>query len=418
MTSYKIFAFTWNTESVRLSESTDPSVILDHRSKIYGWIPSSTWLYQSHIADFIYELQRIITQEAIDIVCISFQEDAYPGSYFHSDLLPNEIMPSIGYKLIKRHKTIGLGKTTVKSLLQGSFTERGLRMSVYVRSELYDKIMALEDTMPEYDIKEYYYIYGGFTNESLNLFNVDRIFYETIAGKGAININLFLPDVGWVSFMNAHLPFDAKSLIRTKQHQDPMIRQTALLKQNECFNTMVRELILNDTYETFYGSYKKIIPTFAIIMGDLNYRIQNPTDASIIADRFLSDYGNPAKTVIHEYLHHDELRIQMAKNNIYTFNEGINNTGPLFEPTAKMVQGRPSMNSDTNYTGQTFWKTGKWNQRIPSWCDRILYGPIQSSSYKITCEVYNRFDIGSTIKLSDHCAVYGIYIIQPHYQSS
>lgn len=414
MTSYKIFAFTWNTESIRLSESMDQSVIMDHRSKIYGLIPSSTWVYQCHIADFIDEIQKIIIKENIDIVCISFQEDAYPGSYFHSDLLPNEIMPSIGYKLIKRHKTIGLGKTTVKALFEGSFTERGLRMSVYVRNELYHKIVALEATMPEYDIKEYYYIYGGFTNESLNLFNINRLFHETIAGKGAINTNLFLPDVGWVSFMNAHLPFDAKSLVLAKQHQDPMIRQTALMEQNECFNIMIRELILNDTYETFHGSYKKIIPSFTIIMGDLNYRIQDTNDASLIADRLLSDLNNPDKTVIREYLLYDELRIQMSKGNIYPFNEGINNSGPLFNPTAKMVHGRPSMTLDSNYTGQTFWKTGKWNQRAPSWCDRILYGSIQpSSSYKITCNVYDRFDIGSTIKLSDHCAVYGIYTIQP-----
>lgn len=414
MTSYKIFAFTWNTESIRLSESIDPSVIRNHRSKVpytAGWVPSSTWLYQCHIADFVEQLQTIIVQEAIDIVCISFQEDAYPGSYFHSDLLPNEIMPTIGYKLIKRNKTIGLGKTTAKALFQGTFTERGLRMSVYVRNELYEKIIALESSMPEYEIKEYYYIYGGFTNESLSLFNVNKIVNETIAGKGAINTNLFLPEVGWVSFMNAHLPFNAKSLVLAKQYRDPMIRQDALMEQNECFNTMVRELILNDTYETFHGSYKKIIPAFTMIMGDLNYRIQNQTDASIIADRFLSDLNNPSKTVIHEYLLHDELRIQMTKGNIYPFNEGINNMGPLFEPTAKMVQHRPPMNNQQHYNGQTFWKTGKWNQRIPSWCDRILYGPIQPSSYKITCEVYDRFDVGSTIKLSDHCAVYAIFTI-------
>lgn len=412
---YKIFAFTWNTESIRLSESMDPSMIENHRSKVIFphlfSIPTSTWLYQCQIADFVYELQQIIVERSIDIVCISFQEDAYPGSYFHSDLLPNEIMPAIGYKLIKRNKTIGLGKTTVKSLFHGTFTERGLRMSVYVRSELYDTIVALEQTMPEYDIKEYYYIYGGFTNESLNLFNLNRIMYETIAGKGAINTNLFLPEVGWVSFMNAHLPFNAKSLVLTKQYGDPMIRQNALMEQNECFNTMVRELILNDTYETFHGSYKKIIPKFTIIMGDLNYRIQTPIDASLIADRFLADYGNPAKTVIHEYLSHDELRTQMSKGNIYSFNEGVDNTGPLFEPTAKMVQGRPPLGPHQNHTGDTFWKTGKWNQRTPSWCDRILYGPIQPSSYKITCEVYDRFETGATIKLSDHCAVYAIFTI-------
>ena len=284
---YKIFAFTWNTESIRLSESMDPSMIENHRSKVIFphlfSIPTSTWLYQCQIADFVYELQQIIVERSIDIVCISFQEDAYPGSYFHSDLLPNEIMPAIGYKLIKRNKTIGLGKTTVKSLFHGTFTERGLRMSVYVRSELYDTIVALEQTMPEYDIKEYYYIYGGFTNESLNLFNLNRIMYETIAGKGAINTNLFLPEVGWVSFMNAHLPFNAKSLVLTKQYGDPMIRQNALMEQNECFNTMVRELILNDTYETFHGSYKKIIPKFHHHHG--RSKLSDPNSYRCIFDR-------------------------------------------------------------------------------------------------------------------------------------
>jgi hypothetical protein len=414
MTSYKIFAFTWNTESIRLAESMDPNLIMDHRSKVpytSGLIPSSTWLYQCHIADFMYELQQIIIKENIDIVCISFQEDAYPGSYFHSDLLPNEIMPAIGYKLVKRHKTIGLGKTTVKAIFHGSFTERGLRMSVYVRSELYDSIVALEETFPEYDIKEYYYIYGGFTNDSLNPFNINKLVNETIAGKGAINTNLFLPEVGWVSFMDAHLPFNALSLVLAKQKSDPMIRNDALMDQNECFNTMIRELLLNDTYETFHGSYRKIIPNFTIIMGDLNYRLQAPTDATVVADRLLSDLGNPQKSVIREYLTYDELHGQMAKGNIYSFNEGIDNTGPLFEPTAKMVQGRPPLDNNGTHTGRTFWKTGKWNQRCPSWCDRILYGAIQPSSYKITCLVYDRFETGATIKLSDHCAVYAIFTI-------
>jgi hypothetical protein len=363
------------------------------------------------MADFIHELKNIIITEAVDLICISFQEDAYPGSYFHSDLLPNEIMPNLGYKLIKRQKNIGLGKTTVKALFQGTFTERGLRMSIYVRSELYDTIMALEETFPEYDIKEYYYIYGGFTNQSINPFNLNKMIHQTIAGKGAINSNLFLPEIGWVSFMNAHLPFNAESLILTKQKGDPMIRHDALMEQNECFNTMIRELILNDTYQTFHGSYKKIIPNFAIIMGDLNYRIQPPIDANVVADRLLSDLKNPDKTVIQEYLLYDELSIQMAKGNIYSFNEGINNTGPLFEPTAKMVQGRPSLNNNGMYTGGTFWKTGKWNQRHPSWCDRILYGSIQPSSYTITCTKYDRFETGATIKLSDHCAVYAIFTI-------
>lgn len=407
---YKILAFTWNTESVRLCESMDPMVCNEHRITVpytNGLIPSSNWLYNCEIPDFVDQLKKLIINNNIDIVSIGFQEDAYPGSYFHSDLLPNEIMPSIGYRLIKRNKTIGFGKTTVKSLINGTFTERGLRMSIYVKDTLYNKIIEAERAFSEYEIKDYYYIYGGFTTENLSIFNMKSLLNETIAGKGGINSNLYIPDVGWISFIDAHLPFNAESLVTSKRNQDPMIRQDAIMSQNECFNMIVRELILNEDYQTLYKNYNKITPQFAIIMGDLNYRICHPDNASVIADRFLNDLGNPQKTIIREYLPYDEFRIQMEKGNIYKFSEGPQNSGPLFEPTAKMVQGRPDFKKGDS--GSIYWKTGKWDQRIPSWCDRILYQNFGPSSYNLVCETYDRFDVGQTIKLSDHSAVYAIF---------
>jgi hypothetical protein len=80
--------------------------------------------------------------------------------------------------------------------------------------------------------------------------------------------------------------------------------------------------------------------------------------------------------------------------------EGVHNMGPSFNPTCKLFQGRESSN---------IYNTGKYGQRTPSWCDRILYS--KPSDLIIMCTKYDRFEYGN-MNLSDHAAVIGEYIIK------
>ena len=66
------------------------------------------------------------------------------------------------------------------------------------------------------------------------------------------------------------------------------------------------------------------------------------------------------------------------------------------------------------FKNSTYWKLGKNNHRIPSWCDRILYKKYYNTynnNYNIKCIYYDRFDFGATMAKSDHAAVMSIFVI-------
>ena len=127
---YKIMVFSWNTESVCLGETLD---VKEYNNKSNYKIN-----YNCQLPDFYYELEKMIKNNNIDIVVIGFQEDRFPGSYFHSHLLPNELS-KIGYKLLKRNKLMGVGITTYKGILNGDTFVRGLRLSVYIKNTVENK---------------------------------------------------------------------------------------------------------------------------------------------------------------------------------------------------------------------------------------------------------------------------------------
>jgi hypothetical protein len=109
------------------------------------------------------------------------------------------------------------------------------------------------------------------------------------------------------------------------------------------------------------------------------------------------------------YINYDELHEQMEKNNIYKLDEGTNNDGPMFEPTAKLYKCRS--NGEKNY------KLGKHNQRWPSWCDRILYKNMENindhnTHYKLKCINYDFFEEGKTMTMSDHAGVIGEFLLE------
>jgi hypothetical protein len=376
---YKLLVFSWNTESISLSETMDKTVFDFNRSSYSSVIPGITsWKYSSEMPDFYPELSKKITEGDIDIVVIGFQEDRYPGSYFHSHFLPEE-MDKIGYTLIKRTKLMGLGVTSYKGLLKGDMFERGIRVSIYAKNSLAPVIEKEESEMRK-----------AIGNDGQSEYICSNILTRS---KGATVSYLCLPGIERIAFVCCHLPFNSHSLIKERIYHNTMIRQTELNKTNTCFNNIVENLVL----------FVDPQPKHVIYFGDFNYRVEDSRSAVEIASEFIKGDKEFIKDM---YINHDELKEQMNRKNIYEYSEGIDNRGPEFIPTCKMIKGR---------TEDKYWKTGKFDQRIPSWCDRILYTSGAGESAEITrvlkCVEYDRFDFGEAMKKSDHAAVLGIFYL-------
>ena len=185
-----------------------------------------------------------------------------------------------------------------------------------------------------------------------------------------------------------------------------MLRQNELNQSNICFNNIIEDLVLS----------KKPIPTHVIYFGDFNYRLADHRPGDTVAKEFLSTLSRVDKNkehLHHMYINYDELRDQMDRGNIYKFSEA-----PIeFLPTCKMR----SLQSDgkierTRYnsklqTNEILWNTGKMQQRIPSWCDRILYHKFIEDGHDLECTYYDRFDVGEVMAKSDHAAVVAVFTL-------
>jgi hypothetical protein len=372
---HKIMVFTWNTESVNLSETLDKDKADSNRHSFF-----TSWRYSCHLPDFFPQFSNKITSNNPDIVVIGFQEDRYPGSYFHSHLLPEE-MPKIGYGLVKRTKLMGFGKTSYDGLWNGDLYQRGIRISIYAKFNLVSIIEKEELNMRQ------------------SMGNNGQLEYSAniLRSKGAVASYIMLPGFGHLAFVCCHLPFNARSLITERVHKNRMLRQNELNESNIVFNNIIEKLVFDQDQ----------IPTHVIYFGDFNYRLADMRPASEVASEFL-EKKDDIDHISKMYAVYDELHEQSVKQNIYEFSEGVNNQGPTFMPTCKMVKGRDT--EEYNLTdGTECWKIGREDQRIPSWCDRILYKKIGDDGHTLKCVDYDRFDIGSTMSKSDHAGVIGIF---------
>lgn len=379
MRDYKIYVFSWNTQSVGICESMKKHVVEQNRDSLL-----SSWR-DSKIPDFFEELKVDIIKKGADIIVLGFQEDRYPGSYFHSHLLPDkdEGFPSIGYTLLKRTKMMGVGVTTVTDLINfGDFHSRGVRISIYVKNEIYNEIKERDGPISQV-------VGNDGQSEYICTSSITR-------SKGAITSYLEIPEIGNFAIICCHLPFNPTTLKEQKLRNDPMIRQNEINKINICFNDIYGESVIKSKYK----------PDYVIMFGDLNYRVSNLLDVESTANKLIQSELNKDYTFINSiYTEFDELKAQIDRNNVYAFEEGVNNSGPNFLPTCKMVKNR---NSLTKPNATSIWKLGKLNQRMPSWCDRILYKKhSERTKKKLKCTYYNKFDLGM-INQSDHDAVIAV----------
>lgn len=372
---YKIMVFTWNTESINLSETLDIDKADNNRSSYF-----SSWRYSCHLPDFFPNFSAKISETQPDLIVIGFQEDRYPGSYFHSHLLPEE-MPKLGYSLVKRTKLMGFGKTSYTGLWNCDLFQRGIRLSVYAKFHLASII-----EKEEFDMRQ-------------SIGNNGQLEYaaNVIRSKGAVASYIMLPGFGRLAFVCCHLPFNARSLITERVKKNKMLRQNELNQSNVVFNNIIETLVLEQDQ----------IPTHVVYFGDFNYRLSDMRPASEVAAEFL-EKKKDIEHINKMYLIYDELHNQTLRENIYEFCEGVDNQGPTFMPTCKMVKGRDT--DEYSLTeGTECWKIGREDQRIPSWCDRILYKRFNDDGHNLKCVEYDRFDVGYTMSKSDHAGVIGIF---------
>lgn len=358
-----VAVWTWNVQSIRLAESLDPEVLQQHRAKT-----QDGWLYSSEIPDFWPGISQYIAQINPTICVFGFQEDAFPGSYFHSHFLPTYFEP-LGYRLFKRVKNMGIGKTSYQGLLSMNPCLRGLRTSVYIRNDMISKFR-LQYSPIHYN---------------------DSYFYN----KGAVAIYVTLPNEyggeDTLAIMNVHLPMNSPSLSETVTWKDQKIREDQVLIQDMFLNAAYRKCILQAPAN----------PKFVIVCGDLNYRFAPCINwsAKLTGEHILQSL--PRLPFL------DEFQESMRRGNIYSFEEGVNNVGPTFAPTCKMSKTRTAGN-----TTLESYSCGKQDQRVPSYADRILYNNRNvDPSKQIFCQNYDRWDFGVMVK-SDHAGVFGEFIIR------
>lgn len=413
--SINILCITWNTQSISFSKYLS-SDIEDQEKNIQlnndSYINMNTQYADciSIFCDKIYQLQPTI-------IIISFQEDAFPGSYVHSHVLPRE-MNLIGYSLIKRAKMQGIGATSKKT-----YKARGLRTSLYVKSEIARDIITYEKNHIYYNSE----IYRGYADECILKLDSEKWYdsqrYEQeeytnsiFRNKGAIAIYLSLPLIGHFVFINCHLPFFSHRLFHNIVSNDRE-HQKHLLKQNLMYNNIYKKFVLkrDDIGNPAQFNINRPIPEYIFLMGDLNYRIRCQISNDISSPIDFIDRMNIDINFLYEmYTLYDEYKNQRDKKLIYHMNEGINNSGPLFRPTAKMSKPRNSNDYYDNGIMRNYggYRIGKYAQRYPSWCDRILHMILKKNcKYNINCIEYDILYKSGIMDSSDHNAIYGFYNI-------
>lgn len=378
----RIMIFSWNNQATRISAVPKSSSSFPLYNEDWSF-------YETHYPDFFDEIEKAIITYKPDVVVYGSQEDAIPGSYFHSDFLPKK-MGDLYYNLQKRTRLMGLGIETYKALKTFDFKLRGLRLSVYTKPHLTGVIELEEREMRNYIGEK------GQTWANCSL--------PFLQSKGAVASYLKIPGIKPIAFVCAHLPFSAESLKEAYLKGDMAIRDKAVQESNISFNYLLRELIFDVKLEALKDLEHKSDIGHIFFFGDLNYRVFS------LKREFSDIFLHADREKLHNiYIDHDELYRELKKGKIVIpFEEGLNNQGPMFLPTCKMR--KPRKNPEEAVSIDEVFNIGQ-GQRHPSWSDRILHYDCPDTSYRTSCQIYDRFDEGETMKMSDHAAILGIYTL-------
>jgi hypothetical protein len=387
-----IFAFTWNTESVLIAET------LQRNGQEPVSFYSEKWL-GCRQADFLPDLVHTHIFGEDDgagkhhLIIMALQESAKPGDYLLSHTFGNQLGER--YVLVKRGRMMGIGRTTLNALRkEGAVRARGLRLAVYARKDFapfvhFQAEKSVPSTMQDHLTR----------------------------GKGGYGIVLRVDGFGLMAFLNIHLPFTASTLA----HGNHSRLATGVRQQDEAFCNILEQFLSRRALHHLF------------VLGDLNYRVLNPGNIVDSAGLCAAMATQPEfRQRIYDEC--DELRQSLNSCHLpLPFQEGIDNQGPQFMPTAKMQHSR-----EPGSTTAGAYKYGRQNFRNASWCDRILYlpGTLQKAptisqlvadtvesrandSYEYVgsnepavCTLYDRFESGKTMTKSDHSAVVAYFVIK------
>jgi len=400
-----VFMMTWNSESVLIAETLqrsghEPVSMLSERwygCKQPDFLPALIEKYifppsESKTAD-----GTAVRQGKHHLIVVALQESAKPGDYLLSNALPRELGER--YTLLKRGRMMGIGRTTVNALKRdGALRMRGLRLAVFVRKDFASSVHYQAENEVLCTTKD-----------------------QFTRGKGGYGIVVRIDNFGLVAFLNVHLPFVASTLIDGNHAR----LTSGVQQQNEAFCTILQKFL------------EKYALHHLFVLGDFNYRVMHLADitdaAGLCREMCASDEFRDKL-----YRENDELLFSIRTGHLPPFQEGVNNAGPQFMPTAKMQHQRAP-----NDTSTASYKFGKHNHRNPSWCDRILFlpgslqrtptiGQLLSHAQKhkgttfrdasaqldtlttplAECTSYERFESGETMTYSDHSAVCATYTLK------
>ncbi len=421
-TQLKVAIFTWNSSGIKISDNY-VSTVSDPNKKISPDDP-----------DYLANIVDQMTTNQPHILFYATQESVKPGDQLHSVSLPkamSEIKDDNGknvYTLLKRYRLIETGITTGKT--RGGTTVgslRGLRNSVYILTSMIPMVEAAEKEPRSNVGKDFQKSFLCEVKAGVN--------YGGLASYVHLDSGIIL------AFINCHLPHDVESMKSSEFTMDYIRRRNAVMRSNICFNNVVRELGM-----AVAGKGSTYYPDFVFVAGGLNYQV-SPEDAVLKKNGILTTEYNTESWDDPQFLTryykaiflYDELNREMDNGNLYPMLEGTAGTKaghpqyrlsngdltgefdtknvvtdpPYYPPSCEFKTKEPHRKPGSPATcDDSKCKTNydiKNGNRMPSWCDRILYMQNKKEG-KMKCTLYEGIDDGNTI-YSAHMPIMGRYDI-------
>jgi endonuclease/exonuclease/phosphatase family metal-dependent hydrolase len=371
--SIKIAIFSFNTEAQLFCCKCNEKETCGAPRKFFDFFGPKCVL-SDFATKFIADMVKFY--EPPDIFIISLQESSIknPKKGFKSDQLIEAFFDCVN----KNIQDVPYSKFSEKMEGVGIEGVRGLRISLIINQKIKNP-----------DIR--FLFYRPLFESKISISEGQHF------GKGAIMLDLqFNKEENNkfdLSFINTHLPFLEKKTDLGKSVRNQTIKETM-----EYFQKKIKS-------DEQKWENKKIF-----FMGDLNYRMdfgENKKAEEQFIDLLKKNKDTATNEIIinamPEYLKYDQLTNSIGDNNLVllkNFKEGVDNKGPNFLPTCKLIKKCPIENRREYQLAK-----GK-RVRVPSWCDRILY-----HGDNIDCKLYNSFDNGQTCK-SDHIPVIAFFEIK------
>lgn len=389
--NFSILIFTWNAGGLRLCETTSQAKANSDRSGFF----QSIFTKPCTAPDFFETVRSIIVTKKPSLVLITTQDEDNSNTYFHSDLLPNVIIP-LNYSLLKRNKleSTGENKSVFKDVPNVNSSGTAMRVSIFINNSEIDN-MTLDEPLlhKKFGTNGQLYTVQNNNNRMLGA-NASYVNHKKY-GK-FVFITVHLP--GSLDSLNVNIPRDFEFYRATMQASSTLFILSAMSK-------------------FVYDIEDSLRPQHVFLIGDMNYDIviPNKTPYDMVKDLVSSPITLDRLKNLQKY---DEL---LSSRNVLPFRgfkEGVNDMGPLFLPDWRLTRGRNAANCNIdlnavppkNTVGMECYDTSNGNLSSLGWHNRILYIDVQGSAWGFTtyCSMYERLD-KDNITASSNAAIWGMF---------